>query len=172
MKIQPLFGLAVILAGFFASQAALADEMPSSDPICAVINEARANMRKGSGYRELIYQPMKGGRTREYREYVILPDKIYWRFSGRTEWKTSDPPGVWRFTKCTVIKDKDGFHYLANWHGEESLASAEVWLTPDRKKFVKTIRRFRRGELVFPFSVVTSIFDYEAEKAKPPAGME
>ncbi|WP_087002077.1 hypothetical protein [Rhizobium sullae] len=68
MKIQPLFSPAVIFAGFFVLQAALADDVPSSDPTCAVVNEARANMRKGSGYRELIYQPMKGGRTREYRE--------------------------------------------------------------------------------------------------------
>jgi hypothetical protein len=170
MKTQPFCSLATILAGFLVMQSALAEDETSPDPTCVDVIEAYVNT-KGSAYRELIYQPMKGGKLRKYMEIRYTAAGMYKRYSGRSSWETH-PNSVAdrrRFTSCTFVDMKNGPHYYSNWKDGEYRASAEIWLTRDQRHVEKIVRRFPPDARRFPFSTAISIFDYDAEKAKPPA---
>jgi len=76
MKFQPFCSFATILVGLLVAQSTLAEEWMLPEPTCVDVIEAYVNTRKGSEYRELIYQPMKSGKLREYdpASSVVPPD--------------------------------------------------------------------------------------------------
>lgn len=150
--------------------------LPTSDPTCVDVVEAYLNTRKGSGYRELIYQSINNGKIKEYMEIRHTAAGVYKRYSVSSTWEehlsfTADPDTE-RYTSCTFVDMKNGLHYYSNWSDGEYVASAEVWLTRDQKHIAKVVRRYPPDGRKFPFSTAISIFDYNAKKAKPPAGVE
>ncbi|WFU86333.1 hypothetical protein QA644_14470 [Rhizobium sp. CC1099] len=180
MEVQQYCRLAAFFAGLLVAQSALAggahsqrpDESELLDPTCTAVNEADVNTRKGYGYRELVHQPFKGGSTKEYIEIIYRAANEFQRYSGRSTWQKFDIPEVnpydQRFTSCTFVDSHNGYHYYANWNKPGYRASAEIWLTRDRNKLAKVIRRYPPDRKEFPFSTVISIFDYNAKKAQRP----
>ncbi|TDW16579.1 hypothetical protein EV128_13431 [Rhizobium azibense] len=176
MKVLQYCRIAAFFAGLFVAQSALAGGAPSQgpelDPTCTAVNEADVNTRKGYGYRELVLQPFKGGKTKEFIEIIFKASGSFERYSGRSTWQKFDlsevNPYDQRFTSCTFVDSHNGYHYYANWNKPGYRASAEIWLTRDRNRLAKVIRRYPPDRKEFPFSTVISIFDYNAKKAKQP----
>ncbi|ULJ73577.1 hypothetical protein [Rhizobium gallicum] len=180
MEVQQYCRIAAFFAGLLVAQSALAggahsqrpDEPELLDPTCTAVNEAYVNTRKGYGYRELVHQPFKGGNTKEYIEIIYRAANEFQRYSGRSAWQKFEIPEVnpydQRFTSCTFVDSHNGYHYYANWNKPGYRASAEIWLTRDRHKLLKVIRRYPPDGKEFPFSTVISKFDYNAETAKRP----
>ncbi|CCM79546.1 hypothetical protein [Rhizobium mesoamericanum] len=181
MKFQPnCLGAASFVALLFAhsslafgADARRPDEPERLDRSCLAVNEADVNTRKGYNYRELIHQPFLDGKTKEYIEIIFRASNSFERYSGRSTWQEFDlhevDPYDQRYTSCTAAGiDGNLFHYYANWNKPGYRASAEIWLTPDRKKLSKVIRRYPPDKKEFPFSTVISTFDYNAQAAKRP----
>ncbi|MCS4091833.1 hypothetical protein [Rhizobium sp. BK176] len=157
----------------FAADARRPEEPERLDRSCLTVNEADVNTRKGYNYRELVHQAFVGGKTREYIEIIYTASNSFERFSGRSAWQKFSlhevDPYDQRFTSCTAAGiENNSFHYYANWNKPGYRASAEIWLTPDRKKLLKVIRRYPPDKKEFPFSTVISTFDYNAQAAKRP----
>ncbi|OWV99979.1 hypothetical protein [Rhizobium sp. R693] len=178
MKFQPAcLGATLFATVLFAQSLAFGADARRPDErldrTCTAVNEADVNTRRGYNYRELIHQPFLDGKTKEYIEIIFRASASFERYSGRSTWQEFDlhevDPYDQRYTSCTSVGiENNSFHYYANWNKPGYRASAEIWLTPDRKKLSKVIRRYPPDKKEFPFSTVISTFDYHAQEAKRP----
>ncbi|PDS77900.1 hypothetical protein [Rhizobium sp. L43] len=177
MKIQ-LSRAVICLCAALAAQSADADDVKNPgrsgnqppDPSCKVVTEAYEN-RKPSGYLEIVSGDTEAAKDRQYVKILYWSGRIYEKYDDTEKWLRAPPkPPVagTRFSECKPVGNASELRYEATWQRDSDVAQAEIWLTPDGKRFHKVIRRFRSKPTYLPFQTATSVYEYDAERMQIP----
>ncbi|WP_126921431.1 hypothetical protein [Rhizobium vallis] len=141
------------------------------DNSCEVVNRAYEATHNQYHYREIVYSLDADGSKKEVVEMRYSTLNVFQRYSGK-DWEVygipkSDPDQL-KFTSCTFVEGGKTLRYYANWHKGKYLASAEILLSPQPRKLLWVIRRYPPDGQQFAFPTAISVFDYDAESARPP----
>lgn len=150
-------------------------DMTKPDNMCHIVNQAYVRTRKTDIYSETINYVEPSGLV-PFLEGRRTASGVFSRNGSDLKWTVDTAPDAVedypRYTSCTYVDNIEGPHFRAYWHNRDSntVASAEVWLTPDAQRLSKVVRRFAHDHPEFPSKTLSATMDYDATRVvAPPA---